>query len=296
LQVDGDRLANLPPVQPQQPAQQQPAAQADQFAPQPEFQPAQQAPGADPELEKLFRENPKIRGGVQAALTQIDVARQQYAEATQQALQQAAVASIAAIPELQGLSAEAARGALGVIQKNNPARFAEIAAHLTRIEQVRQAMHQQAQAHQQAHAAQQQQAQQQTQNWMNEQDVQFDNWAKSRPAGEWKQVRENVADVLQREYGIDRAELGQMWNTSPLLRSLPVQKLLYDLTRFHLAKDSIHRAPMPNRPVMRPGTVDTSGADYSELAARMKDFAGNPTAKAGAAALIARRRAASRQR
>jgi hypothetical protein len=123
-------------------------------------------------------------------------------------------------------------------------------------------------------------------------DEAFETFAKTRPEAEVKQVRGAVADVLTKEYGIDRSALAQLWNTSPLLRSAPVQKLLYDLTRFHLAQQNIRKAPMPNRPVQRPGEVSI-GHDYSELTQKMRDFAADSTPRK-AAALMARRRAANR--
>jgi hypothetical protein len=57
---------------------------------------------------------------------QIESERQKYAQATHAALENAALAQIAAIPELHYMSLDQARGALAVIQKNNPARYLEI--------------------------------------------------------------------------------------------------------------------------------------------------------------------------
>jgi hypothetical protein len=291
-EVDADRAQAMQPdlqAQPAQPAQPTPA---DLYQPQPDV-PAVAAD--DAELAKVL-ENPTIRGGIQAALDRAEAARQEYAQAAQQALQQVAMTSLAAVPELMGMNVDQARGALAVIAKQNPARYQEIASHLTRIEQVRQAMHHQQQAQRQQQQAAQQRAAQQTQTWMSQQDNAFESWAKTQPQSEVKQVREAVADVLVRQYGIDKGELAQLWNNNPLLRSAPVQRLLYDVTRYHMAQEAMatHRVkPLP--PVQRPGTVGDFGyVDNTGVAEKMREFAGNPTPKSAAAALVARRRAARR--
>jgi hypothetical protein len=280
-----------------EPDQFQPVAQPDQFQPD-QFQPQPESPavseGADPELVKAFQ-NPKIRGGVQHALDQAESQRQQYVQATQMALEQAALASIAAIPELQGLNVEQARGALQQISRTDPKRFLEINGHLQRIEQFRQIAMQQSAAQQQQQQAQQQRVAQQTQTWMNQQDDAFEKWAESKPAEEVKAVRGAAIDTLVNHYGIDRNELAQLWNSNPLMRSLPVQKLLYDLTRFHMAQESIR--PVRNVPkVMRPGTADDFGyVDRTGVAEAYRAFEADSTPRKAAAVLSARRQAAARQ-
>jgi hypothetical protein len=276
-----------------QTAEAQPVAQPDQFQPQPESPAVPE--GADPELVKVFQ-NPKIRDGVMHALNLVESQRQQYAQATQSALQNAALAEVAAIPELHGMSGDQAKGALAVIAKNNPARYLEIVGHMQNFERIRQTVHQQAAAQQQQHQAEQQRVAQQTQTWMEQQDDAFEKWAQSRPADEVKAVRGGAIDMLVNHYGMDRNELAQLWGSNPLMRSLPVQKLLYDLTRFHMAKESIRPIQKNIPPVMRPGTAGDF-TDYNPgLTEKMRAFAANPTAKSGAAALMARRQAAARRR
>ena len=279
----------------QTPQQQQPAppeaAPADLFRPQPE---SPEVPGGDPELVKLFQ-NEKIRGGITHALNQAEAARQQYAQAAQQALQQAAISSFAAVPELHGCAnLDQVRGALAVIQKNNPQRFLEINGHLQKIEQVRQFAHQQQQAQQAAVQQQQQQAAQQFSAYSKAADAEYDKFQATRPAEEVKQVREAVLDTLEEQYGLSKQAVAELYTTSPVFRSAGVQRALYDLTRLHLLQQNIHRAPMPNRLVMRPGTVETAGIDYTGFAEKMREFAADPNPRKAAAALIARRAASRR--
>jgi hypothetical protein len=271
-EIDAERqsLEALPPVEPQ-----------------PEAQP--QAPnGLDPEIAKAL-ENPKIRDAIAQQVQASETARQQYMAAIQQVGQAATANILANFPELQGVTQQAFPQVLQAINARDPARAQAIVNHIRTAGQHMQAVQQQAVAAQQ-HAAQQQQT------WMNQQDDVFENWAKSQPAAEVKQVRAAAIDTLVKEYGIDRNELAQLWSSSPLLRSAPVQRLLYDVTRYQLARQSIQKAPMPNRPVMRPGDVSAPGYDYSGVAEKMREFAGNPTPKNAAAALMARRRAAANQR
>jgi hypothetical protein len=283
-QIDLDRSAEQaakadadlqPDLQPQPEQVQQPA----------EAQP-QATPGVDPEVAKALQ-NPKVVAAINEQIASSEQARQQYSAAVEQ-MGHATVANIlASFPEMKGINAQNFQQAIQAINAVDPARAQAIVSHVR-------AASQQLQAIQQQQTAQRQQAAQQQQTWMNQQDDEFEKWSQTQPANEVKAVRGAVIDTLTREYGIDRAELAQLWNSQPLMRSLPVQRLLYDITRFHLARAGIQKAATVHRPVQRPGTAETGHADYSELTARMKDFAADATPRKAAAALMARRRAALR--
>lgn len=167
----------------------------------------------------------------------------------------------------------------------NPARFAQVAGHLQQIQTIT--------AHaQQIQQAQAQQAAQQFEAYKQAEDNRYTDYEKTRPATEVRAVRENLLNVLTRHYDVDPHALEQLWHSSPVLRSAPVQRLLYDVVRFHLAQDGIKAARPSLPPVMRPG--EDSFHDDGETAqakAAMRQFQSNPNPKSAAAALMARRRA-----
>jgi hypothetical protein len=271
IQAQLDQLEGLPPVEARQPEA------------QPQAQPVP-ADGVHPDVRAAL-ENPHVRQAIQQQIGASETARQEYMNAAAAFIQLQNASLLSNFEELRGATRENLPGIIKAVQVRDPARAAEMVKHI----ETTMTMVAQAQQHQQF---EHQRAQHEAQTWMNQQDQAFETFARSRPEAEVKEVRGAVADVLATEYGIDRNALAQLWNTSPLLRSEPVQKLLYNLTRYHLAQQNIRKAPMPNRKVMRPGDVSI-GHDYSELTQKMRDFAADSTPRKGAAALMARRRAAA---
>jgi hypothetical protein len=133
---------------------------------------------------------------------------------------------------------------------------------------------------------------------MNQQDAAFEKWTESQPAHEVKAIRAAVVDTLTNEYGISKDELMQLYNIVPALRSLAGQRLLYDATRLHLAKQAAattRARPVPT--VQRPGMAGDFGfVDHSGVAEAYRAFEADSSPRKAAALLTARRRAAAANR
>jgi hypothetical protein len=119
--------------------------------------------------------------------------------ATSQAAQVAAAALYSSYPELQGLTAEQLPGALHVIARENPSRYAEIDAHLKNTRALYGAAVQAQQAEQQIASARFQQFSQQH-------DAAFERSLLSEPPEVVKQVKAEIFSIAEKDYGISRAE------------------------------------------------------------------------------------------
>jgi hypothetical protein len=174
----------------------------------------------------------------------------------------------------------------------NPARFAEIAGHLQKVQQI-------GQHWQQLQAQQHQQQTQQFQQWSQQADNEFEDFANSRPPGEAKAVKDRVIDFAVKELGVDEKTLLQLWRTNPIIRSPQMQKMLYMATAYSIARESAAKrgsAPVPK--VMTPGVgYDHMSGESVVAANKMREFLADPSsAKKAGAALAARRRAAALNR
>jgi hypothetical protein len=268
IQAALDRLEGLPPVEPQ-PVEQQP----------------QQTNGVDPEIARAL-ENPKIREAINQQIQQSEIARQAYAGAVSQ-LQDAALATLLqAAPELAGVRGDQIPVVVQAIAKSNPQRAEQI-AHAVRNAQQNLGVVEQ--HRQQAVQHQAQQLKTQMDAWDNE----YDKVTANDP--DIKRVRAEVINVARDHYGIPEKDLAHAWQNEAWIHHPAVQRMITDAVRYRLAQQAVQKAPRPAGRVLKPGMVDTAGAvDYTELTQKMGDFARQPTAKSGAAALMARRRAADR--
>lgn len=260
------------------------AAQAPQ--PQPETPqheaPQQQTGGVHPEVVEALK-NPHVRAALEQEAMAHAGARQQYLQSVQ-TLHDASLATVMAnFPELQQGNTQQV---LEQMRVQNPARFAEITGHLQKVQQI---------GHHwlQLRAQQQQQAVQQFEAYGRAEDQKFDDYASTRPASEAKIVRENVASVLESEFGIDANSLRTLYTSNAAFRSAQAQRLVYAAVRNVLAERGIKQAPAHVPHVMRPGEAVTSGTDNSALAAAFKAFNADANPRSAAKALMARRKAAA---
>jgi hypothetical protein len=270
-EIDADRQAAidaLPPVEPR------PAATPEPAQPKSKVQAA--------------LEDPEIRSAIEQQVAQSEQARQQYMQSVQQLGNTAVANVLAQFPELQQGNPQQV---LEQMRMQNPARFAEIAGHLAKVQQIGQ--------HWQALQQQQQvQAAQQFEQYSQQADSEFEDFANSRPPGEAKAVRARAIDFAVKELGVDEKTLLHLWQTNPIIRSPQMQKMLYMATAYAMARDSVPKrgsAPVPK--VFRPGVSEDHMTGESVIVAnKMRQFAADPTAKNAGAALAARRRAAALNR
>lgn len=259
--------------------------------PQPEAQP-DVPPGVDPEVAKALS-NEKVRAAINEQIRESEVARQNYTAATQQLAQTQIATLLQSFPELQGVNAQTYPAAMRAIQARDPARAQQIEAHLQSTTRSLQtiAQHYQAEQH---HAALQEV--QRFQRHAQIEDGKFEAFEKTRPAAEVKAVRENIATVLQQEFGIDPQALHQLYNSNPALRSVEAQKLIYMAIRAALAQRGIKKAPAKLPPVQRPGVDSGYRETYEggQLREAMAAFSRESSPRNAAKALVAKRRAALR--
>jgi hypothetical protein len=243
--------------------------------------------GVDPEVAKAL-ENPKICAALEQQAMAHENSRQQYLAAVQQLGNVQAAALLAEFPELQ--SSGNPRGTLELWRHSNPEKFAAVAGRLNQIQQV--VNHWNG-----LQAQQQQQAAQNFQAYSKGEDSKFEEFEKSRPAGEVKLVRDNLATVLKEDFGIDPQALGQLYNSHPAFRSVEAQKLIFAAVRHSLAeKAASKRGADPRVPkVFTPGdaAADRLTGQSAVVQQKMAQFAANPNPRTAAKALTARRRAAS---
>jgi hypothetical protein len=242
--------------------------------------------GVDPEIAQALS-NPKIRDAISKEIQAAETARAQYADATLNAARVSASALLAFAPELASIPTNEIGTALQIIGQQNPARAQAIREQFSRTQALFDAS-KQAQAHQQQLQAQQ------FEQFSQAEDQKFEAAIANENPETVRAVKQNVRDVLEKDYGIDKNSLKQLWETQPLMRTAEVQRMLYDITRMKLAERSvqskIHR-DVP--PVQRPGVGGQYRADDGVDAA-LKAFNKSPDPKTAAALLTARRNATRR--
>jgi hypothetical protein len=252
-----------------QPAEQQQQYEQPQVEAQTQPQPVADLPdGVDVELvEEVQRASPKLKAALSEEAARVEQAPAAYGNAAEQAAKLGAASILAAFPELTGLRGEELPAAIKVIGQSNP-EARSIVSHLNEVGRIWSAA-EQARAQQ----AQQQQAQQDAQlrQWAAHQDAQVDQHLKTLPPNVVKETISQFARIAESVYGIKPAELRQAVLTQPVLRSAPMQRIILDAARFHLAQESLkeHRSnPVPQ--VQRPGVGRDIGSDNDDYVAGLE--------------------------
>jgi hypothetical protein len=229
-------------------------------------------PGIDPEVHEALS-RPKVRQVFEKVLANVEQQQNQFTEATAVAAQVSHAALFANYPELQGLNAQQLDGALAVMAKQDPARYTEITARINQTVTL-------AQAAQQSRAREVQLTQARIHDWQKQQDAAFDGWAAKNETPEGlKRVKDSVLEIAKDEYGLTRDDLAQAWNNNPILHSVEFQRVLFDATRYQLAKRGMKEGRhAPLSPVQRPGVAplatDVSDDTIRELRSQLKKARG----------------------
>jgi hypothetical protein len=271
LGISEQQVADAKEILQQQQAEQQ---QPEQIQPQP----VSDLPPEVAEIAQELERSPKLKAAlqeeavrIQQAHSQAEQARQQYSQATQQAHQFAIQSMMAAFPEFNGLSnVQQIAAALQVLQQNNPQRHAAAVQHLHRVD----ALGKQASAVQQQ---QQQQVQAQVHQWVAREDRAVDEYlAKNESPETVEAVKRNLPKVLS-HYGVSVDEFRQALAQTPMLRSAPMQKMLFQIGKqFVLQEQVAAKVAKPVPQVQRPGSSQSiSRSDYDVAAAR-EAFLKNP--------------------
>jgi hypothetical protein len=231
-------------------------------------------------------QNPKVRDALQAEVAGAEAARQQYTQAATEAAELAASALYSGFPELRGLNAQQIGGALQVIAAQNPPRYEHLRAQLAQT-------HQLYTASVQAQAAQQQRTAAQFQQFAAQNDAAMERFLKSEPPETVARVKQEIAAIAERDYGVGRDELTALLRSQPVMRTAAFQRMMYDAAKYRLAlKSAAERAPPAAPPVMRPGVARPPlAADDADVLDAQAAFRSNPNPKTAAAVLVAKREA-----
>jgi hypothetical protein len=274
----------------EQPQQQQVEQQPEQ---QVEAQPQEQAQaypdGVDPEVADAIAKSPKLRAVLEQEVQQTEAVRQRYVQAAGEMMKMATASILTAFPELNGLSAADLPGAVKVIGQQNPQRAQEIVQAINNADRIYQASHQ---VQQQEAQRLQQQQQQQMQNFAQKQDRAFAESIKNEPPETVRAVKESLIEVAEKVYGIPRDQLLHLYETEPLMRSAPFQRMMYDLTKGRVARQSLaeKRVAKPIPQVQRPGVARPIGSDNDEYVASLqRDLNRTGSLKSAAKLLLAQR-------
>lgn len=221
--------------------------------------------GLDPELERALR-HPQVRQAIEQQVGEAEMARQSYLAGLAAATQLAQASFLSQFPELAAIAPESLPGALELMSRQDPQKFARVQAMVATSEQL---LAQQAQeSHRQAEFARQ--------NFLDfakSEDARLDTMLKHEPKTTQQAV---VAEILASasESGVEPAELVRLFNSEPLMRNAVFQRMMYDAGKFRLmmkARDVAASRPLP--PVQRPGAARTVAerehADLRALNARL---------------------------
>jgi hypothetical protein len=256
--------------QPQQPAPEQS---------QPTVEPPQD--GIDPEIAQALS-NPKVRSAIEAELQQTTAERQQYAAAAKDAVTLAMAGVVANFPELGNIPIPHLKSAIDVIAQTNPQRAQAINAALERTEILMKVSRE-------AQAAQQKIQAQKFQQFAQAEDAKFEAAVANENPETVRRVKDAAVEVFK-EYGVSQDQLQDLWQSEPLMRTAPFQKMVFDLIRFKTAAANVPTkvAAKPVVPVQKPG-VSRPSDNSEDVTAAMRRFNANPSPKNAADVLLARR-------
>jgi hypothetical protein len=255
---------------------------------QPHVEQPQQSQDPADEIRQVLGNNPAVRRALEAELRTVEESRAQHAASAKAAAQVSAASLLANYPELAHVPTDQLQTAIASIAQVNPQRAAQINAHLERTQSLFNAF-------QQAEGQRATIQQQQMQQWVAAQDAEFDRQVTSKETPEsMRKITEDVV-ALAGEYGIGKEQLAALWQSQPLMRSAPFQRMMVDAARYRAAQREVaNKIDRSVPPVQRPGVAPLRNDD-SGVAAAMKAFHADPSPKSAAALLIARRAANSRR-
>jgi hypothetical protein len=219
----------------------------------------------DAELEKALR-HPQVRQAIEQEIGEAEKARQSYLEGLDAATQIAQVSFLSQFPELASIAAENLPGALELMSRQDPQKFARVQAMVATSEQL--FAYRQHESQREAEMARQSFLQ-----FARSEDALFETMLKGEPKATQQAVTAEIF-ASAKASGIEPADLMGLFNSEPLMRNAAFQHMMYDAAKYRLAmkaRDAAAAKPVP--PVQRPGTARSSAerehADVRALAARL---------------------------
>ncbi len=219
----------------------------------------------DPMLEKALQ-HPQVRQAIEQQIGEVEKARQHYLNGIAAATQIAQVSFLNQFPELAGIAEENLPGALALMARQDPVKFARVQAMIASTDQL--FAQQRQESHHQAEIARRH-----FRSYANAEDARFEAMMK----GEAPEIQHAVTNEIlasAKASGIGEAELARLFNNEPLMRNAIFQRMMYDAGKYRLmmkAKAAVAAKPVP--PVQRPGMARTAterdNADMRTLNARL---------------------------
>jgi len=148
-------------------------------------------------------------------------------------------------------------------------------------------------ASQSAEAAKQQLLQQRLQQYADAEDAKFEASIANEDPELMARIKTNIVDIAEKDYGVSRRDLAEVWRNQPLMRSAPFQRMMLDAAKYRLAmRDVASKVSKPVPPVQRPGTSQPrASGDETAVRSALAKFNSDPTPLNAAALLNARRSA-----
>lgn len=223
--------------------------------------------GLDPTIEKALQ-HPQVRQAIEERVNEAEKTRQDYLNGLAAAAQIAQMSLLSQIPELAGIAAENLPGAIELMARQDPQKYARVQTLVATTQQM--------------FAQQQQESQRQAE--MTKQS--FHAFARSEDArldtmlkGETKATQQAVtAEIFAsaKASGVDPTELVRLFNSEPLMRNAVFQHMMYDAGKYRLmmkARNATAAKPVP--PVQRPGAAHTPAererADMRTLSTKLSN-------------------------
>ena len=207
------------------------------------------ADGLDPELEKALA-HPQVRQAIEERVGEAEKAKQSYREGLAAAAQIAQASFLGQFPELAAIPPENLPGALELMSRQDPAKFARVKATVASAEQL--LARQEQESRHQAEAARRDFV-----RFARSEDARLETMLKDEPRAIQQAVMTEIM-ASANESGIETAELNRLFATEPLMRNATFQRMMYDAGKYRLmmkAKDAALTKPVP--PVQRPGMATT---------------------------------------
>ena len=219
----------------------------------------------DPVLEKALQ-HPQVLQAIEEQIGEVEKARQSYRDGLLAATQIAQASFLSQFPELAAIAPENLPGALELMSRQDPAKFARVKSLIASSEQLLARQEHEGRLHAEL-------TRQSFQRFAQSEDARLESMLKAEPKATQQAV---VAEIMAsaKASGIEPSELNRLFNTEPLMRNAIFQRMMYDAGKYRLmmkAKDAAVARKAP--PVQRPGTAATRAererADLRTLSSRL---------------------------
>jgi len=218
-----------------------------------------------PELERALQ-HPQVAQAIEERIGEVEKARQSYRDGLIAAMQLAQASFLSQFPELAAITPDSLPGALELMSRQDPAKFARVKELVASSEQL--LARQEHEGRLQAEIARHN-----FQRFAQSEDARLEGMLKDEPkATQVAVVNEIMASA--KASGIEPAELNRLFNSEPLMRNATFQRMMYDAGKYRLmmkAKDVAVARAMPT--VQRPGTAlarsERDRADLRTLSSRL---------------------------